>query len=179
MKIWTKIILAITLLGSVGIASQASAASACPVTLQWQSSPDAGVAGYALYYGVSGSPLTNRMDIGSATTTTVEGLTASATYSFFVVAYDSNQVESDPSNFLIFTAPAISSLQLIQTADGSMNISLQVAPQGSCHVEYTDTLTPPNWTVLTTATADANGLVSINDPIDPTVNARFYRAVVP
>jgi hypothetical protein len=45
-------------------------------------------------------------------------------------------------------------------------------------VEYTETLSPPAWNVLTVNTGDSNGLVTINDPIVPGHN-RFYRAVVP
>jgi hypothetical protein len=59
-----------------------------------------------------------------------------------------------------------------------MNLAFHVAPGAVCHVEYTETLSPPAWNVLTTATGDAGGLVTINDPIIPGHN-RFYRAVVP
>jgi uncharacterized repeat protein (TIGR03806 family) len=44
-------------------------------------------------------------------------------------------------------------------------------------VQFTDTLTPPNWQNLTNATADGTGLISVGDtmPLDST--NRFYRAV--
>lgn len=177
MKYWIKIVLSVSLLSSVGITHQVFAGSAFPCALQWQPCPDAGVAGYALYYGVSGFPITNRMDVGSGTAVTVNNLTAPSTYSFYVVAYDANQVESDPSNLLLYNTLAISSLELSQLSDGNVNISFLVAPGAGCHVEYTETLNPPAWTVLTTATADSNGRVTISDPTVGT--ARFYRGVVP
>jgi hypothetical protein len=69
-------------------------------------------------------------------------------------------------------------VQLAQVANGAMNLAFHVAPGAACHVEYTDTLTPPAWNILTTATGDSNGLVAISDPIVPG-HTRFYRAVVP
>jgi hypothetical protein len=175
MKMWSKIILLVVSL--VGLGSESFAGPACGVTLQWQASSDPSVAGYALYYGVNGSPMTNRMDVGLSTEATLD-LVASSTYSFYVVAYDLNLLESDPSSFLLYTAPAISAVGLTQAADGTMAISFHVAPGGACHVEYTDTLSPPNWTVLKTAAGDSNGLVTISDPVSAK-GSRYYRGVVP
>jgi hypothetical protein len=176
MKIWIKIILLVV--GLMGISHKASAAQACLLTLQWQASSDPTVAGYALYYGVDGSPITNRIDTGAAAETTVNGLVVSSTYSFYVVAYDADLNESDPSNLLLYTAQAITSLQVSPMTAGMVSISFHVAPGGACHLEYTDTLNPPNWNVLTVAVADSSGLVTISDPVAPT-GSRYYRGVVP
>jgi hypothetical protein len=176
MKKWLKIVLLVVSL--FGLSHESFATPACVITLQWQASADPTVTGYALYYSVDGSAITNRVDTGSTTNATVKNLTASSTYSFYVVAYDANQYESIPSNLLLYTAPAISSMRLSQISTDTMNISFHVAPGATCHVEYTDTLNPPSWNVLTTAVADSNGLVTINDPVSSN-GSRFYRGVVP
>ena len=176
MKLFIKILLLAVSL--TGLSYQTFAAPACVVTIRWDASPDPDVAGYAVYYGVDGAPLTNRLDVATSTAATVKNLVAASTYSFYVVAYYSDAVESDPSNFLLYTAPAISSIHLNQLSDGTMGISFHVAPGAACHVEYTDNLSSPNWTLLTTSLGDANGLVTFSDPISST-GSRFYRAVIP
>ena len=158
------------------LAGRSFAGPACLLTLQWGQSPDPGIAGYALYYGPEDAPLINRTDIGLQTTAVVAGLTASVEYSFYVVAYDIDLNESAPSNLLLYSPKAISELKLSQASGGAMNVSFTVAPGAACRVEYTDTLTPPNWNLLTTANGDSNGVVTINDPI--VAGSRFYRGVV-
>jgi hypothetical protein len=180
MKTWLRVYLRIVLLvvSLVGCVHETFGDSAYPLTLQWQASADPVVTGYALYYGVDGSPITNRMNVGSAMSALVKNLTASSTYSFYVVAYDADQNESAPSNLLLYTASTISPVRLSQPTAGTMNISFYVAPGASCHVEYTGSLNPPMWNLLTTAVADSNGLVTINDPVNSS-GSRFYRAVAP
>ena len=147
--------------------------------MEWQSSADRTVTGYALYYGATGGPLTNRLDVGQATSISMTNLTALASYSFCVVAYDANLDESEPSNFLNYTTQAISSVNLNPARGGGMTVCFSVAPGGACHVEYTDTLTPPNWKMLTTGTGDSNGVVNVVDTAVAPGGMRFYRAVVP
>jgi hypothetical protein len=180
MKIWSGIVLAVGLFSSFGLSQKASAAMpACALTLEWQSSADPSVTGYALYYGASDGAMTNRVDVGAATSYVMTNLTSSTSYSFYVVAYDSSKVESDPSNFLNYTAQAISAVKLSQAQGGGMAVSFNVAPNAACHVEYTDSLSPANWQVLTTATGDSNGAVNVVDDAVAPGGCRFYRAVVP
>jgi hypothetical protein len=176
MKIWSGIVVA--LFGAICFAPEASAGSALPLKLEWQSSNDNTVTGYALYYGAEGAPMTNRVDVGLATSVVLKNLTASKDYSFYVVAYDSELNESAPSNFLDYTSQAISALQVSQSAAGAMTISFNVAAYADCDVEYTDTLTPPNWQLLTWATGDANGAVIVTDTVPAPGGCRFYRAAV-
>jgi hypothetical protein len=175
MKKLSKIVWLVVVMNLFGFAGQSFANSACVLTLAWQPSPDSGVAGYALYYGAAGAPLTNRVDVGMQTTTELKSLTASVEYAFYVVAYDASQNESAPSDPLFYTVEAISELKLGQSANGSMNLSFRVAPNAPCRVEYTDSLTPPNWNLLTMATGDSNGAVSVNDAGGRPM--RFYRGV--
>ncbi len=177
MKKWSRIVLLLAVICLAGIARQSIAGTACILTLEWQGNPDSAVAGYALYYGETGDPLTNRMDVGLQTAAVVKDLAVFEEYTFYVVAYDIDQNESEPSDPLVYTIQAISSLGLSQSSDGSsMNISFRVAPNEDCWVEYTDSLTPPDWNLLTTATGDSNGDVVINDPT--VQDSRFYRVGV-
>lgn len=178
MKKWLKFVLLATVIVSFDFAHSAFAGQAFPLALEWQPCPDSGVAGYALYYGPSGTPLTNRMDVTLQTNAVVKGLATSAQYSFYVVAYDADLVEGAPSSTLVYTPQAISLLKLGQVSGGSMKISFNVAPNTACQVEYTDTLMPPDWKLLTTATGDAEGVVDISDPILAPGGSRFYRGVV-
>jgi len=75
------------------------------VTLTWNSSASTNVAGYNLYYGdVSGGP-TNTIDAGLFITNSIPGLQETRTYFFFVKAYNSARVESNPSNLITYTVP--------------------------------------------------------------------------
>jgi hypothetical protein len=176
MKFLSGIILGLGLLSPIVFTNQTLAGPACQLTLEWEPTPDAGVAGYTLYYGAAGMPLTNHVDAGPQNTAVVKGLVASVQYTFYVVAYDANQSEGGPSVSLVYTAPPISSLKLSQSGD-TMRLSFRVAPSAACRVEYTDTLSPPNWTLLAMAAGDSNGLVVINDSILASNGMRFYRGV--
>jgi hypothetical protein len=178
MKLWSKIMLLCALLGAIGYVPQMRAAVGCSCTLVWDASPSPGIAGYAVYYGVSDSSATNRYDAGQTLSATITGLNPATAYFFYVVVYDPWGDESTPSNVLPYTTPPISSVQLRQPSSGVLNIQFQVPPGSNCLVEYTPSLSQPSWTLLASAVADMNGLVSVNDTIDPTVPARFYRGVL-
>jgi hypothetical protein len=79
-------------------------AAGVEVSLAWETSPDP-VAGYAIYSQVSGSTQAVRTDVGSVTNAVISNLTPGATYTFYATAYDTNNVESDPSNVVSFTIP--------------------------------------------------------------------------
>lgn len=75
------------------------------VTLEWDPSPDAWVAGYAIHYGTASSNYTVRVDVGNATTCTITNLTPGATYYFVATAYTADGQESLPSNEVSYTVP--------------------------------------------------------------------------
>jgi len=176
MKTWSGIFAG--LIGVMCLAQESLAFSASPLKLEWQSSDDDTVTGYAVYFGAVGAPMTNRVDVGLSNSAVLNGLSVATEYELYVVAYDSDEIESAPSNFLSYTAEAISALQLIRSAAGTMMISFKVAPNATCHVEYTDTLIPPNWQWLTWASSDSNGVVTVTDPAPAPDGCRFYRAAI-
>lgn len=158
---------------------EASPLLASPCTLAWDSSADPLVSGYALYYGVTGSTTTNRLDAGLTNQVTVQNLYAGSNYFFYVVAYNAGGLESSPSTVSIYAPPAMSLLKVIPLTNGTVNVHFQVATGSVCHVEYTTKLNPPQWQTLGSATADVNGNVTITDPLTNKPPVRFYRAAVP
>ncbi len=106
---------------------------AAPCTLAWDSSPDPSVAGYALYYTEIGSDATNRLDVGLDDSVTLYTLTASADYLFYVVAYDQEGTESDPSNALEYSPPpliisGLSDLTVIEGDDATFTTLVKGQP---------------------------------------------------
>jgi len=90
---------------SLGLAVGPLTLAAQSVTLAWNPSPSANVAGYMLYYGTNGTNLDTQMDAGTNTTWTVTGLGPSSTNYFEVTAYDTNDDQSPPSNQIEYTVP--------------------------------------------------------------------------
>src|SRR5215831_18561505 len=103
-------------------------AVAAPCTLTWAPSPNSSVAGYAVYYGINGSSLSIRVDTGAAPTVTFYNLSASATYFFYVVAYDAIGLESIPSPVITYRPPLISPVALNFLSDGTANVLFRSAP---------------------------------------------------
>ncbi len=86
------------------------------VTLQWDANSEADLAGYKLTYGTVSGAYTETVDAGNATTATAANLNAGTTYYFVVTAYNTEGLDSLPSNEVTYTsstgntAPAISTI---------------------------------------------------------------------
>jgi chitodextrinase len=117
------------------------------------------------------------VNTGLATVATLSTLTAGATYSIYVVAYDSAGNESPRSNVITYSPPAVTKITLAKPTANSAQLQFRAAPGSQCRVEYTPTLKPVQWQALTTATADTNGVISVTDPLTGRPPTRFYRAV--
>jgi hypothetical protein len=149
----------------------------CPVTLEWDASPDASVEGYVLYYGVENSNTTNRLEVGPAQSVALTNLYAHSNYFFFATAYNTLGVESVPSGSLFYRPPAITRLRLTKQADGVSILLFRSAPASLCRVEYALTPDSNQWLTLATTNADVAGKVVIYDSTDILSEKRFYRAV--
>ncbi|MGP8198612.1 MAG: fibronectin type III domain-containing protein [Limisphaerales bacterium] len=86
------------------------------VTLAWSPSPSANVAGYMLYSNTDGTNFQSLLDAGTNTLCTVTGLEPGSTNYFEVVAYDTNDDESPPSNQIEYTVPNTSQTLVVQTS---------------------------------------------------------------
>ena len=158
---------------------EAAPLRASPCTLAWDQCQNSMVSGYALYYGVRSSTTTNRLDVGMTNLVVLKNLLASSNYFFYVTSYNGSGLESPPSIVMYYTPKALSALKLIPLTNGTMNVHFLAATGAVCHVEYTPTLSPVQWQTLGSATADANGNVTLTDSSIGNSPTRFYRTAVP
>ena len=149
-----------------------------PVTLAWNPANDATVKGYAIYYGPTNQPATNRVDVGLSNTVTLFNLRANVSYKLYAVSYNAAGVESMPSNDLLLTLPALSRLQLARQSDGSMQLSGKAAPGTVCTVLFAPTPQTASWQPLMQTTSDQVGNVIARDVSARQVTSRFYRVVL-
>lgn len=73
------------------------------VTLAWNANTDSITIGYHLWLGFNSGQENQSIDVGSATTWTVQ-ISPSTTYYFVVTAYDADRVDSLPSNEVSYTS---------------------------------------------------------------------------
>jgi fibronectin type 3 domain-containing protein len=77
------------------------------VTLTWDPSPSAGVAGYNVYYGPYDGYYPYEVSVPDANQATIYGLIDWVTYYFVVRAYGESGQESDPSSQASYTVPPL------------------------------------------------------------------------
>jgi hypothetical protein len=146
------------------------------VTLAWDPSAEPGVSGYKVHYGLHSRAYPFVVDAGNATRQTIGDLQEGASYYFAVTAYNVAGQESDFSGEIGYAVPLRSINAL---GDGSFRIRFQGVPERTYRVEYTESLTAPNWRTLGMPTAGANGSFEIIDRPIAGSPARFYRWVYP
>jgi hypothetical protein len=86
---------------------RSSAVSGANLSLEWNPSPSANVAGYTLLYGATNGVYTSKLVAGTNTTVTVTGLTPGQTYHFVVFAYGTDCYVSPYSNDVTNTVPTL------------------------------------------------------------------------
>ena len=158
---------------------QAAILHGFPCTLNWNVCTNHQASGYVLYYGVRGSTTTNRVDVGLTNTATLQALCAGSNYFFYVTAYNVCGVESSPSSAINYTSQVFSPVTMARTTNGGLSLHFETGTDAVCHVEYTPTLHPAQWQTLSSATADANGKVTVTDPLSGNPTTRFYRTASP
>ncbi|MGV3533556.1 MAG: fibronectin type III domain-containing protein, partial [Chthoniobacteraceae bacterium] len=82
------------------------AESSQSVTLEWDSSPDADVTGYRLWYGTSAGSYQHSVEVGKTTSASIPNLADAQTYFIVVTALNAAGLESEPSNEVSFTTNA-------------------------------------------------------------------------
>jgi len=138
------------------------------VTLAWNSSASANVAGYMIHYGNDCTNYTNQMDAGTNTTCTVTGLQAGQTYYFVVSAYDSSNDESPPSNQAVFHVPELLQVSITNSSPPAVVINFPVSTGGVYALQVSADLL--NWMTIWQTNTTSNGWVQFQGPI-----TRFYR----
>jgi hypothetical protein len=75
--------------------------------------------------------------------------------------------------------PQPSHFALARLSDGSLQLTFDGIPGESYHLEYSDSLSPPVWQVLSSQAADGFGVILFTDSPVTNAPARFYRAMWP
>jgi hypothetical protein len=150
-----------------------------PVALAWEPANDPNVTGYAIYFGPTNQPATNRIYAGPSTTVTLFNLLANVSYQIYAVSCNADGIESEPSNQLLLTFPALSRVKVVPQPDGSMLLNCKAAPGTTCQMLFTSTLHPEAWQTLATVTADSAGNVVALDATASQADRRFYRVTLP
>lgn len=163
-----------------GVAESAS------VTLAWDPSPDADVAGYLVYSGVVSGFYGLPLDVGPQTTATVSNLEEGVTHFFVVTAYNSWGLESDPSNEISYTppvvtgptpvpAPTITTFGLSTLPETIFVATIEGPANRIYRIEVSEDLR--TWTPLQTLT-NLTGTVQVLDENPSAHQQRFYRALM-
>ena len=74
-------------------------------TLLWNPNPEPNIAGYKVYYGEVNVPPTI-IDVGKGTSRSFPSLLNGRSYYFYLTAYSTSGLESNPSQILTFTKPS-------------------------------------------------------------------------
>jgi hypothetical protein len=100
------------------------------VTFVWAPNSENDIAGYKIYYGERGRSYTTQMKLGNVTSAKVTGLKTSATYYFFLTAYNTSGLESDFSDEVIYpvNSPPLAHAQQLTVFGGK---SISIALTGS------------------------------------------------
>jgi Fibronectin type III domain len=149
-----------------------------PVRLGWSPPNDPNVMGYVLYYGLTNQPATNRIVVGTNLTVTVTNMLANTTYRLYAVSYNAASVESQPSNLLLLTPPAISSIKIASQTNRTMKLDCLAAAGTVCGIQFSSTMLPGSWRTLTNVTANSLGSIALIDASSSRVPKRFYRVAL-
>lgn len=148
------------------------------VTLAWSASSSPEVTGYRTYYGVASGVYSDSVEVGNMTTTTITGLSSGVTYFFAVTAVTAGGLESDFSNELSYTVPAVipvelPPMQIRVAANRAVTLTMTGDAGQMYDIEASETLA--SWTVIGTVTMGAGGSVDFTDPNAASFPKRFYR----
>jgi hypothetical protein len=137
----------LALLGLIGLANLNSNA----MTLAWDANQEPDIAGYKLYYAAAQSSYLV-VDAGNKTTLTLNSLDPGKTYTFYVTAYNTAGLESDPSKSITYSAPQPSSVVLDWQHANSPAFSHYMLSFGELH----DPSTLTNFTTKNTSWTFSN-----------------------
>jgi hypothetical protein len=146
------------------------------LTLAWNPSTNSNVAGYTVYLGYSSGDFTQQFDAGTNTSIVLKGLVPGQTNYMVVKAYNSQDVESAPSNEISFIVPGMLSMAPKAQPRKPAEISFAVAPGHSYEVEASVDLV--NWSTIWETSSTTNGVMTYSDPEGANLKVRFYRLIM-
>jgi hypothetical protein len=147
------------------------------ITLFWdRAASHTNLSAYVVKYGVTGGSYTGQVSVAaSQTSATVNNLTPGLTYYFVVMAKDTSNVESDPSNQISYTVPAVNTGTVRVRVTPSRQVVLTVTGQPGHTLEIQATQNFTTWTVINTVTLGASGSMDVIDANAASFPRRFYR----
>jgi len=156
---------------------QSAAQAERSVTLAWNPSPDASVAGYYVYSLEENSLSPAQFDAGPATQMTVTGLKEGMRYGFTVTARNAHGVESLPSQSVSFVVPVPLKINSPLTQGGACRLQFPVAPGHWYELQASTDL--QTWeTIALTGVANVYSSIELQDTKSRLNGKRFYRLQV-
>lgn len=144
------------------------------VTLAWDASQASDVAGYVLHYGTASQTYTSRIDAGTNTQLSVDGLDEGLTYYFALTAYNSARIESPPSGEIVYIAPGLLTIAPGLYPGSPFYLKFPVAPGHWYEIEASVDL--KSWiTIEQTDTSFLNTWFTFQDLQSSDFPMRFYR----
>jgi hypothetical protein len=164
--------------GALLLGNKTMAQTLTSLTLGWNPSSSAGVAGYDIYYGTSSNNWTSAVPVAGqgATSVTIRGLVSGQTYYFAAAAFDSNGDQSSLSPAFSATAGVIApAIGLLSAVAGLPTGQFGFAFSGASSAQYivqasTDLV---HWVAVQTNT----GSFKFVDSNASQFTHRFYRTV--
>lgn len=146
------------------------------VTLGWNSSPSPSVAGFYLYFGTESGTYSTRVNEGTNTQVTIDGLQEGLTYYFALTAYTAAGIESAPAPEITYVVPGILAVDPATSPGNPLNIQFPVAPGHWYEIQASEDL--KSWaTIWQTATVTSNSWLGYQDWQSGLYPMRFYRLV--
>lgn len=144
-----------------------AAASAQNVKLSWNANPESNIAGYVIHYGTDSGSLTESVDVGNKTTTTLLELPIGVTHYAAIQAYNTLGLYSDMSAEISFV-PRIKPPTLVKNQAGAPqpdignSLDLGVVRYGAIGDTQSFTITNTGTTTLTGLEFNIDGATAGN-----------------
>ncbi len=159
----------------VGVLGLRFAVTGSQVTLAWDPSPSANIAGYRLYQGNSSRTYNAMLDVGNTNAATSAGLLAGTTYFFAVTAYDTLGLESTFSDEVSYTVPTNSPPALQLQISGSQDLLLTgIGTPGSTY-EVQTSADLQNWSPIGVLAVNLAGTLNFTVPGVTNSPIAFFR----
>ena len=170
--------LRVTFVAALLMSSPMAHAQFTSVTLAWDANQEPDLAGYRLYYATYGAQSAYvEVPVSSQPKVTLDSLTAASTYTFYVTAYNTAGLESDPSETITYTTPDLGSPRLagLEKVAGVGFTLTASGTSGSVYLlQATSDLKTSPWTTIDSAIASPEGTIILIDPVAD-IPRRFYR----
>jgi hypothetical protein len=134
------------------------------------------VAGFYLYFGTASGTYSTRVDEGTNTQVTIDGLHEGLTYYFALTAYTAARIESAPAPEIKYVVPGILAVAPGTSPGSPLNIQFPVASGHWYEIQASADL--KSWaTIWQTATVTSNSWLGYQDSQSGLYPTRFYRLV--